>query len=68
MCNINTAVTKISCGTEHSCVLLNGQLKMWGQKEGGIISGDGYAFDDIECGGLHSVALKDGEVYSWGRG
>jgi hypothetical protein len=31
---------------------------MWGQKEGGIISGDGYYFDDVCCGGLHTVALK----------
>lgn len=68
ICNIDTVATKLSCGSEHSCAIISGRLRMWGQKGGGITSGDGYAFDDVSCGGLHTIALKDGEVYSWGRG
>lgn len=41
---------------------------MFGQKEGGILGGDGSEFDDISCGGLHTLAIKKGKVYSWGRG
>ena len=60
--------TKLSCGSECSGAIINRKLKMWGQRAGGIVAGDGYVFDDIECGGLHSVGVRDGEVYSWGRG
>jgi alpha-tubulin suppressor-like RCC1 family protein len=41
---------------------------MWGQKEGGILAGDGAIFDYVACGGLHTLAIRDGLVYSWGRG
>ena len=41
---------------------------MWGQKEGGIISGNGHLFDKVSCGGLHTLGIRDGSVFSWGRG
>lgn len=41
---------------------------MFGQPEGGIISGNGQLFDTISCGGLHTIGIRNGEVYSWGRG
>lgn len=59
---------KMSCGNEHTGVLFEGKLYMWGQEEGGILGGNGWEFDDICCGGLHTLAIKDGDVYSWGRG
>lgn len=58
----------ISCGNEHSAVLINGLLHMWGQPEGGILAGNGHIFDMISCGGLHTLAIRDGTVFSWGRG
>jgi hypothetical protein len=30
--NINATVSRLSCGSEHSCVVISGRLKMWGQK------------------------------------
>lgn len=59
---------QISCGNEHTAVLLNGELMMWGQQEGGIIAGSGAIFDSVSCGGLHTLAIREGVVYSWGRG
>jgi alpha-tubulin suppressor-like RCC1 family protein len=59
---------QISCGNEHTAVLVNGLLHMWGQKEGGILSGNGATFDYVACGGLHTLAIREGLVYSWGRG
>jgi|JI10StandDraft_1071094.scaffolds.fasta_scaffold7432238_1 alpha-tubulin suppressor-like RCC1 family protein len=41
---------------------------MFGQSEGGIISGHGHKFDSVSCGGLHTLGIKDGKVFSWGRG
>jgi alpha-tubulin suppressor-like RCC1 family protein len=41
---------------------------MLGQKEGGIVSGNGHIFDEVSCGGLHTLGLRKGKVYSWGRG
>ena len=33
---------------------------MWGQKSGGIISGNGHKFDRVACGGLHTLGILDG--------
>lgn len=59
---------QISCGNEHTAVLINKKLRMWGQKEGGILGGDGEEFDQISCGGLHTLGIRNGKAYSWGRG
>jgi len=32
ICNINAVVSKLSCGSEHSCAIISGRIKMWGQK------------------------------------
>ena len=39
---------------------MNKKLEMWGQKEGGILSGNGYEFDSISCGGLHTLGINSG--------
>ncbi|KAI3853341.1 hypothetical protein MKX03_021895 [Papaver bracteatum] len=72
----------ISCGFFHSCLLINGNIWMWGKGDGGRL-GFGHenpAFsptlnpnlDSVRStalGGLHSVALTSlGDVYSWGYG
>lgn len=49
---------QISCGNEHTAVLLNGELMMWGQLEGGITAGNGAIFDSVSCGGLHTLAIR----------
>lgn len=59
---------QLSCGNEHTALLLNGLLHMWGQTEGGILAGHGHRFDAVSCGGLHTLAIRDGLVFSWGRG
>lgn len=59
---------ELSCGNEHTALLLNRKLMMWGQSDGGIIAGNGHSFDRIRCGGLHTLGIRQGKVYSWGRG
>lgn len=48
----------MSCGNEHTAIMINGKLKMWGQKEGGILGGDGWEFDSVCCGGLHTLGIR----------
>ena len=59
---------QLSCGNEHTAVLFNGWLMMWGQAEGGILAGKDHKFDSVSCGGLHTLAVREGKVYGWGRG
>ena len=59
---------QISCGNEHTALLFNGILMMWGQADGGITGGNNHPFDTVSCGGLHTLGLRNGRVYSWGRG
>lgn len=66
--NRKTHKFQLNCGNEHTALLINGTLTIWGQEDCGITGGTGYSFDSIACGGLHTLGVKDGKVYSWGRG
>jgi alpha-tubulin suppressor-like RCC1 family protein len=60
---------EVACGNEHTAILFWEQpLIMFGQHEGGIISGAGHPFDSVACGGLHTLGIRNSKVYSWGRG
>jgi alpha-tubulin suppressor-like RCC1 family protein len=59
----------VACGNEHTAILFKEKpLVMLGQREGGIISGNGHSFEAVSCGGLHTLGLRKGRVSSWGRG
>ncbi|KAJ1408093.1 Regulator of chromosome condensation, RCC1 [Sesbania bispinosa] len=72
----------ISCGLFHSCLVVDGNLWIWGKGDGGRLGlgHENHMFvptlnphlDNVRCaalGGLHSVALtSSGEVFTWGYG
>ncbi|KAK2413943.1 Regulator of chromosome condensation (RCC1) family protein [Trifolium repens] len=80
----NNKVVKvgISCGLFHSCLVVDGELWVWGKGDGGRL-GLGHEnslfvptlnphidnISSVALGGLHSVALTStGEVFTWGYG